>query len=145
MKKATESFTAVAWKAIEHGVEDCQKKYSNLIFHADKFEEFNKLFNSKYQDIMNRFMVNGTVALDSHKQAAILTICCLELNIIEHNLDNSDEFSILPQFVAINVALTYMKDCLNDLLKKKKIAKRIEQYYLPIAIACETSYESTSA
>lgn len=88
-------------------------------------------------------MTDDTVVLDSHKQAALLTICCLQLNIIEYSEipQDDDELHIIPQMIAVNVGLSYMLQCLNDLLQIKKINKRIERYYFPIALACSTKYE----
>lgn len=99
------------------------------------------MFQEKYNDVMARFMQTDTGALDAHKQAAILTISCLEANVIEHRLDDSKKISIVPQSTALNVALSYMKRCMNDTLKEKGIAKRIDKYYLPVAIACDTPYQ----
>lgn len=90
---------------------------------------------------MARFMQTDTGAMDAHKQAAILTISCLEANVIEHRLDDSEKISIVPQSTALNVTLSYMKRCMNDTLKEKGIAKRIDKYYLPVAIACDTPYQ----
>ena len=36
--------------------------------------------------------------------------------------------------------MSYMNDRLNELLKKKRIERRIPQYSLPLAISCETPY-----
>ncbi len=131
----------VAWKTIKEGYEESREVYPDLVFNSEKFEEFSVLFRKKYEDIMARFMKKNTEALDAHKQAAILTICCLELNVIQHNLQDADQISIVPQLIAINVGLSYMRNCINDILKKKKIHKKIDNYYLPIAIACDTPYQ----
>lgn len=129
-----------SWKIIEEEYEKCHQKYSELIFHSEKFDEFKQLFINQYNDIMKRFMKEDTTALDPHKQAAILTISCLKANIIEHKLEDSDKISIIPQMIAVNIGLSYMKDSMNKILKEKKSKKKIKQYYLPIAIACETPY-----
>ena len=137
----TEGIVSAAWKAIEEGYEECCKKYDRVIFHEDRYEEFERLFMEQYRDVKDRFMVDNTVALDSHKQAAILTICCLEANVIEHISDDPNQISIVPQMIAINVALSYMKNCINEVLKDKGINKKIDIYYLPVALACETPYQ----
>lgn len=132
----------LAWEAIKEGYEMCCEEYGGLIFHEDAFDVFKKLYEKYYYDVMNRFMKEDTYALDSHKQAAILTICCLEANVIEHNItDDKEQISIVPQMIAVNVALSYMKNCLNETLKEKGIDKKIDRYYLPIAFACDTPYQ----
>lgn len=130
----------MAWKTIQDGYKECHEKYPDLVFHIDKFIEFKNAFEDKYKDVMKRFMQSDTGALDAHKQAAILTISCLESNIIEHNLADSKQLSIVPQFIAINVGLSYMQNCINDTLKEKGIKKRIDKYYFPVAVACDTPY-----
>lgn len=129
-----------AWKEIQSLYEQYRITYPELIFHEEKYELFNNLFNTKYNDIMDRFMKDGTEALDPHKQAALLTICCLESYIIEHELKNTEQLSIIPQLIAIIVGLKYMLDCLNKKLLEKGIIKKIKEYYFPIAIACDTPY-----
>ncbi len=139
------------WKITEsiwHTISDAYENYKNtcpeLIFHNDRKEQFNSLYKKKYTNVMERFMTDGTNELDSHKQAALITICCLQLNIIEYSkppADNNDELHIIPQIIAIGVGLSYMLQCLNDLLRVQKIKKQIERYYFPVALACNTPYE----
>ncbi len=132
------------WPIISEGYKNYKKTYPELIFHDEMKEQFNSLYQKKYRDIMNRFMTDDTNILDSHKQAALLTICCLQLNIVEYpeQLQNKgDELCIIPQIIAINVGLSYMLQCLNDLLQAKKIHKHIRQYYFPVALACNTPYD----
>ena len=138
--KITES----VWQTISDAYEKYKINCPELIFHNDKKEQFNSLYKEKYTDVMDRFMTDETKELDSHKQAALITICCLQLNIIEYsNLpsDNNDELDIIPQIIAIGVGMSYMLQCLNDLLQVKKIEKQIKQYYFPVALACNTPYE----
>lgn len=129
----------VAWEAIENAYNGYKEIYTTLIFHSDKFGEFEQTFNKRYEDIKTRFMKEQTNTLDSHKQAAILTISCLESKVIEHKVDNN-KISIVPQMIAINIGLSYMKDCMNRTLKKKGWKVQIEKYYFPLAIACTTPY-----
>lgn len=126
-----------AWKAMKTECERFQEKDSTIIFDEAKFDVFSELFRKQYKDIMNNFM-KDTTELDSHKQAAIITISALRSKAIQHNVEG-DNISIVPQLIAINVALSYMNDRLNELLSKKKL-KEIEQYRLPVAIACDTPY-----
>lgn len=133
-----------AWNTITEAYEIYKKKCPELIFHNDKKEKFDSCYKEMYSDVKKRFMTNDTDVLDSHKQAALLTICCLKLNIIEYSAlpqNNSDELHIIPQIIAINVGLSYMLQCLNDSLRVKKIDKQIQKYYFPVALACNTPYE----
>lgn len=129
-----------AWTEIQSEFEQYHKGYPELVFHNDRYDGFRNLFNVKYTDIMNRFMQEDTEALDSHKQAALLTICCLELKIVEHPMSGSGKISIVPQIIALNVGLNYMLKCLNEKLFAKRIFTKIDKYYFPVAIACETPY-----
>ena len=136
--------TEGVWQTITEAYEGYKSNYPELVFHNDKKEEFNSLYKEKYMDVMNMFMTDDTSELDSHKQAALITICCLQLNIIEYpkiSSDNNDELFIIPQMIAIGVGLSYMLQCLNELLRVKNIKKQISQYYFPIALACNTPYE----
>lgn len=130
----------MAWKTIQDGYYECHEKYPSLVFHNDKFDEFKNIFEDKYTDVMRRFMRSDIEALDAHKQAAILTISCLEANVIEHKLTDSKQLSVVPQFIAINVGLSYMQNCINDILKERGIRKKIDKYYFPVAVACDTPY-----
>lgn len=140
MSTIDQSILAAAWLEIENACKQYHEQYPSLKFNGDKYDDFRNLFQTKYDDIMGRFMKESTKELDPHKQAALLTICCLETNVIEHEVDESKEMSILPQLIAIEVGLDYMKKCLNTRLWQNGILIKIEDYYFPVAIACETPY-----
>lgn len=130
----------IAWQAIVETVARFKEKYLDIQFDQGAYSIFGQLFQEKYQDIMSRFMNPETNALDAHKQAALITICCLESKAIKHNVKNDNQISIVPQVIAVTVGLSYMKDRLNELLKRKKIGKQLKEYYLPVALACDTPY-----
>lgn len=135
--------TDKVWETIGAQAEQAKKKYPSLIFHDEKKEEFNQKYKEKYNEIMSRFMTQDTKELDSHKQAAIIIICCLQVGVIEYSEslpDKKDEFLLLPQIIAVNVGLSFMQDCLTQRLKEKGIRKKVEQYYFPVAFACDTPY-----
>lgn len=134
--------TDKVWETIETQVAQAIKKYPSLIFHDEKKKEFNQKYKEKYNEIMSRFMTQDTKELDSHKQAAIIIICCLQVGVIEYPeiLPDKDEFLLLPQIIAVNVGLSFMQDCLTQRLKEKDIRKKVEQYYFPVAFACDTPY-----
>lgn len=129
-----------AWVAIMEEYKDYRNNYPELIFHNDKKMKFNQTFHDGYKKIMDEFMIEETTILDSHKQAALLIICFLEANVIEHPLDEKDEISLVPQMIALNIGLSYMLLCLNDRLEKHGIKKKIVRYYMPVATACDTPY-----
>lgn len=133
------------WNLIDDAVNDAKKKYPELVFHSEKKDMFAKEYQKDYNCIMKEFMSDDTEALDAHKQAALIAICCLKLDIIEYHAPapDRDDFSVLPEMIIINISLSYMLDCLNDFLKKKKIKKSLERYYLPVALACDTPYEKS--
>ncbi len=130
-----------AWESIIEGYNICKKKYPNIKFDTNGYDRFKEIFEKRYDDIINRFMRPDTSALDSHKQAALITICFLESNTISHSSHSIDEISIIPQSIAVNAALSYMKDCINISLKENGIRERIGKYYLPIALTCDTPYQ----
>lgn len=129
-----------SWSAITEMYEKYKIGYPTLVFHNDRKKDFDELFKAEYKKVMDTFMTKETDKLDSHKQAALLIICCLKLDIIEHSLGNKDEISIVPQLIAMNIGLSYMLLCLNDRLKEQDVKKKIERYYMPIATACDTPY-----
>lgn len=132
------------WPIITKGYESYKNNYPELIFHNEMKEQFRSFYKDEYMHIKDRFMTDDTSFLDSHKQAALLTICCLKLNIVEYTKpmpNKNNEICIIPQIIAINVGLSYMLQCLNDLLQDKKINKHISKYYFPVAIACDTPYD----
>lgn len=123
-------------KAVEQECKRFQRQDSSIIFNKENFQIFSDLFKRHYDDIMNRFM-RDTRVLDAHKQAAIIIISILESKVVEHRPEG--KISIVAELIAINVALSYMIERLNEKLSKKHITK-IEKYSLPIAIACDTPY-----
>ncbi len=122
-----------AWQAIEEGCRKYAKQYPSLTFHKDNKESFRKLFHE----------MCAVGALGYHKLAAILTIACLQSNAVGHTLDDKTEISIIPQMIAVNIGFSYMKDCMNDILKKSGIKKTIKRYYFPASLAGDTSYPET--
>ena len=79
-------------------------------------------------------------SLDRHKQAAILiyaTVCC---NVFSPGRElDDDEIFVGEQQVALLLGLSYMKDRLNDILKKNN-QKTIKEYVFPKAFSCATDY-----
>lgn len=129
------------WEVIKQGYLEGRESYPALEFHEENFQAFEGNFEKRYNDIIKKFMRPDTKALDSHKQAAIITVSCLESKIINHPLEDDNKISIVPQLIAVNAGLSYMADCLNEVLKREKIEKKIDKYYLPVAMTCDTPYQ----
>ena len=132
----------VAWETVLEDYKRNKENYEKskkVIFHEDRKTVFFECFN-KQEQICRRFMKESTKELDSHKLAAILTISLLESDVWEHIESNDGEISIVPEYVAVTVALGYMQNILNDYLEKLNVSTRIENYIFPIALVCDTPY-----
>lgn len=128
-----------AWEAIEKECGRLAKKDPTLSFDAGKYNNFEKFFRTHYDSIMERFM-RDTSELDSHKQAAIITVSCLESGAVAVEKTDEDMINIGPQIIALTVGLSYMNDRLNELLARKHLNYKIDAYTFPVAIACDTPY-----
>ncbi len=126
------------WETVKN-LYDSYKKDDNVKFDSAKKECFKQTFENHYNDIIKRFMNESTEVLDSHKQAAILTISLLESEAISCRC-KENEINIAPYIIAIDLGLSYMNECLQSCLKKKNIAYKDIHYILPQAIACDTPY-----
>lgn len=142
----TWSLTDKIWEVIGENSEQMKRQYPSLVFHGDKKEEFDREFKRQYKETMSRFMTDSTKELDSHKQAAIIIICCLKIGVVEypedapeHNADR-ETISLVPQIIAVNTGLSFMQSYLSERLREKKIPTKVEQYYFPVAFACNTPY-----
>lgn len=114
-------------------------KDPSVRFHNDKIEEFHNSFSKYYDDIMERFM-KETEALDSHKQAAIIVVSCLESGIITAECTEKGKITIATQLIAVTVALSYMNDMLNKKIGAADINIYIDKYIFPEALSCDTPY-----
>lgn len=127
-----------SWKLIEEEYEKYFKtKDISIEFHNENKKKYEECFTNLYQYVMDRYMVE-TEVLDSHKQAAIITISCLQSKVIVCK-PKENEICIAPQVIAISVALSYMGEYLNEILKQKRLPS-IKEYIYPVAIACDTPY-----
>ncbi len=142
----TWSLTDKIWKVIGKNAEQMREQYPSLVFHDEKKEEFDQEFKRQYQETMSRFMTDSTKELDSHKQAALIIICCLKIGVIEYSEDAGEDnkecqtIPLVSQIIAVNTGLSFMQSYLSERLRKKKISTQVEQYYFPVAFACNTPY-----
>lgn len=131
----------LAWNAIEaYYTRKQETRCKDMYFNRNARESFIQAFNKKYDEIMDQYMDSSVESLDRHKQAAILIYCTINCNVFSPNraLEN-DEIFIGEQQVALLLGLSFMKDRLNELLKKGN-QRTIEKYALPEAFSCSTKY-----
>ena len=142
------SLMDAAWVALKEQTKFFEGKYEGISFVDTKKERFCEEYKNIYEEFKKNYMGQTSSEerneLDPHKQAAILVISSLKVGAVQHKV-NEGEISILPQLVAINVALSFMNDELNKRLEEKNICVTIKQYKLPIAIACDTPYAEVMA
>ncbi len=142
----TWGLTDKIWEVIGSQAQSLKNQFPSLVFHDEKKKEFDQEYKRQYNEIMSNFMTDDTNELDSHKQAAIIIICCLKVGVIEYSEElidttiNNDEIRLLPEIIAVNTGLSFMQDWLAKRLEEKNIKTKVERYYFPIAFACDTPY-----
>ena len=86
-------------------------------------------------------MKDSVYNLDRHKVAAIAIVTILNLDIIKPAKDIDDEMLFIgKELVATEVALSVMCELLNDKLNAIGYQKKIDAYYMPEAMSCNTPY-----
>lgn len=118
------------------------KMVDYVSYQEDKESKLKELFISKYEYVMEKFMDAETKSLDAHKQASILTISCLESEIIMPKDDKlgEDEINIFPEVLSVNLGLSYMLASLNRNLQDHRMKQKVKKYLFPIAFSCDTPY-----
>lgn len=131
----------IAWKAIKNYYASTRKSHcKEMDFNLDAKELFIETYIAKYNEIMDVYMDKSVEILDRHKQAAILIHSTIACEVITPSKTvNEDEIFVGVQQVALLLGLSFMKDCLNDILKKHNL-KLIERYTFPVAFSCPTDY-----
>lgn len=131
----------LAWNGIKNYYDSNRKKHCKEInFNPNTKESFIKTYVTEYDKIMKSYMDKSVNILDRHKQAAILIHCTIACEVItpSKNIDD-DEIFIGVQQIALLLGLSFMKDCLNEILKKNNL-KLIKHYTFPVAFSCATNY-----
>lgn len=131
----------IAWNAIEKFFSSNQKRAcKGMLLNRDAKDSFIDTFENKYNEIMNCYMDESVKVLDRHKQAALLIHCTISCDVItpQENVKD-DEIFVGAQQIALLLGLSFMKDCLNEILKKHNL-KTIKQYSFPVAFSCSTNY-----
>ena len=130
------------WKLLREAVSISQEQDSNIIFYEDKYDQYKDSFNKIYYRILDKYMKKeGVEYLDRHKVSAIAIICLIEVHAISYKKElKEDEFVFMANYILpLNVGLSYMLSCLNDVLEESKSPKCLEKYIFPDAMACPTS------
>ena len=115
------------WQLIDDSYEKFARSYLSLVFNKDNKQIFEELYREECAN---------NLPLDSYKQAAIITICCLKADLVEHFLDNN-KISIIPQLIAVHVGLFCMLDNLNSL---NSISRAVQHYYFPVPFTDDSCY-----
>lgn len=110
---------------------------NNEMEFEDNSKEFKSLFIEQYKYILNNYMKENDKSLDRHKVAAIVIITIIKLHILK--IKNPNEKFTGNYALAIDVALNYMLDEINEILIQKN-GQTIEGYDFPIATNCNTEY-----
>lgn len=131
----------IAWNAIEEFYSLSQNSScKGMCLNRGAKDLFIDTFENKYYEIMNCYMDKSVEVLDRHKQAAILIHCTISCDVITpREVVSDDEIFVGAQQVALLLGLSFMKDCLNEILKKHNL-KTIKRYTFPVAYSCSTDY-----
>ena len=84
-------------------------------------------------------MKPGVRLLDRHKTAAIVVICQIEARAVFYEGEPEGNARFMGNYILpLNVGLSYMLTCLNQVLKEAGSPKTLERYIFPKAMACPT-------
>lgn len=131
----------LAWRAIEGYYKNNRNGHCKEIkFNRTVKDSFIKMYKDNYDAILETYMDESVEALDRHKQSAILIHCTIACKIFTPSRPlNEDEIFIGAQQIALMLGLSYMRDCLNDILQKNGM-KTVDHYKFPVAFSCSTEY-----
>lgn len=131
----------LAWRAIESYYKKNRNGHcKEITFNKSVKESFARTYKYNYESIMEKYMADSVEILDRHKQSAILIHSIIACKVFTPSRPlNKDEIFIGEQQIALMLGLSYMKDCLNDILQKNGI-ETIERYEFPVAFSCSTKY-----
>ena len=120
-------------------IEKCATVYRNneLVKFQNNFEQFTHSYVEQYKYILDNYMKDKKESLDRHKVAAIIIIAIIETEILKPK--TPDENFTGNYALAVDVALNYMLDEINEIFKKND-TQQIEGYIFPKATTCKTEY-----
>ena len=126
------------WNLVETGSESALNE--NIKLNLSARDKFSDEFESSYQDILTQYMSDDVKALDRHKVAAIIIISLIKAEPLTISNLSDDKIFLGNENLAFQIGLSYMQHELNKVLMEKGLHRKISQYKMPEAIACETYY-----
>lgn len=127
------------WRAIKDTLKKYRQKDKKIIFNDD-FIKFRNGFTNRYNKIMTDYMKDDVRELDRHKIVAIMIVVCIEDEIITYSAKQDKMVSLAPYAIAVEVGLNWMYMGLKSELDKAGCSHTIQEYYMPAAFTCPTSY-----
>lgn len=124
------------WSLVRKSVSVYQNE--KLVVFQDRSKEFTSSYVEQYKNILENYMKNKEESLDRHKVAAIVIIAVIKAKVLASQKSN-DKFTG-NYALAVDVALNYMLDEVNEILKKQKSQQQLEGYVFPTATTCNTEY-----
>lgn len=128
-----------AWEAIQETVRRYQRKDKHIKFRDD-YNSFAEGFLRRYTLIMDTYMKDDVLELDRHKIISIMIVVCIDDEIITYSGERKDLISLAPYTIAVEVGLNWMLKGLNRELGKSMPGCMVNQYFMPAAFMCHTSY-----
>lgn len=110
---------------------------NELVKFQDNFEQFRSSYVEQYKYILDNYMKDKNESLDRHKVAAIIIIAIIKAAVLKPK--TLDEKFTGNYALAVDVALNYMLDEVNEILREND-KQRIEGYVFPKATTCKTEY-----
>lgn len=138
-QKVVEEALPKAWEAIQETVRRYQRKDKHIKF-SDDYNSFAEGFLRRYTHIMETYMKDDVLELDRHKIISIMIVVCIDDEIITYSGERKDLISLAPYTIAVEVGLNWMLKGLNRELGKSKPGCMVNQYFMPAAFTCPTSY-----
>lgn len=126
-----------AWAALESICKQLKGR-TGVLFTTEAYSKFKGQFEYHYKIFMDEFMTEETEELDEHKQAAVIVISAIKSNAIQQSVRN-DEIALAPYAIALKVGISFLLDRINEKLIGVG-EKKIEEFQLPVPIACDTPY-----
>lgn len=139
MTKTIKSF----WDLLEEYCTILNDKGFQIVLHKEKYEEYKKAVQSRYEKYKTDYMVVSKVEnLDRHKTAAILVTQGLDQHIIgTSNKVKDGQIDIGAQKVLLLCAFDYMLAMINYIIRERNSSlEPIKSFCYPQAWACKTNY-----
>ena len=127
------------WEALS---ETCNyySKIDSKIKLEIEYSLFEEKFEAVYNYIKHEYMKKDVIELDRHKIIASFIFVCIENSAVNYTGEKSRYISLVNYMIPVEVGLNWMLAGLNHELEKQKCNRKIQQYSMPTAFACETPY-----